>query len=77
MGNLIRYSKLSRRRVATLTRWWHELNEYKWPKELGAIANIKQPANKSSDLYWQMMQEIQGELGRRVLLERGIGAAKR
>jgi hypothetical protein len=70
MGNLIRYGELSRRKVSTLKRWWHELNDWQWTKEIQVITRITSRPDEDSDLYWRMMLEIQSELGRRVLFSK-------
>lgn len=60
--------KLSRRKTATLVRWWHLFNRWEWPKEFG------EPESRKATPYprrTEHMQAIQMELGWRVIRNHG------
>lgn len=66
--------KINRRKTETLVRWYGTLNCRGWPKELGEPEPRDYDGPKSRRLEW--MDEIQMELGRRVLKQHNWGMEK-
>jgi hypothetical protein len=68
------YWMIQRRRPATLSRWYHSLNNWQWPKECGEGeprgANVPTPRRQA------FMALIERELGRRALRELRKGGAE-
>lgn len=61
MNGPFNYRFITTRRPATLAKWWHELNRFGWPKELGIPDESKRDTG---------MKQIAAELGMRWIYKR-------